>query len=205
VMTAMTATSADFLTKRQTARGRQAKPDRKVTRRQFPRSARPLRTSEILRNILTKNANAESFTLEEIGQALGETSFGTALMFFTIPEVIPIPVPGIAAIGGLPTLVVSGQMVTGRKEIKLPRFLLKRSVPRKAVVTAVRAIVPVLERAEKVTKPRWRWATTPLARRLLGAFISCSPSRLLFRFPASTCLKLLPPLLSLLAWSKTTP
>jgi hypothetical protein len=76
-MTAMTATSADFLTKRQTARGREAKPARKVTRRQFPRSARPLRTSEILRNILTKN-KAESFTLEEIGQALDETSFGTA-------------------------------------------------------------------------------------------------------------------------------
>jgi hypothetical protein len=35
VMTAMTATSADFLTKRQTARGREAKPARKVTRRQF--------------------------------------------------------------------------------------------------------------------------------------------------------------------------
>ena len=77
MMTAMTATSAD-LTKRQTARGREAKPARKVTRRQFPRSARPLRTSEILRNILTKNAKAESFTLEEIGQALDETSFGTA-------------------------------------------------------------------------------------------------------------------------------
>ena len=52
---------------------------------------------------------------------MGETSFGTALMFFTIPEVIPIPVPGIAAIVVLPTLVVSGQMVTGRKEMKLPR------------------------------------------------------------------------------------
>lgn len=183
MMTATTATPADFLTKRQTAKGRQAKPVRKVTRRQFSRSARPLRTSEILRNILTKNPNAESFTLEEIGQALGETSFGTALMFFTIPEVIPIPVPGIAAIVVLPTLVVSGQMVTGRKEIKLPRFLLKRSVPRKAVVTAVRAIVPLLERAEKVTKPRWRWATTPLARRLLGAFIFLLALAIAFPIP----------------------
>jgi hypothetical protein len=104
-------------------------------------------------------------------------------MFFTIPEVIPIPVPGIAAIVVLPTLVVSGQMVAERKEIKLPRFLLKRSVPRKAVVTAVRAIVPVLARAEKVTKPRWRWATTPLARRLLGAFIFLLALAIAFPIP----------------------
>jgi hypothetical protein len=81
---------------------REAKPARKVTRREFSRSARPLRTSEILRNILTKNPDAESFTIEEIGQALGETSFGTALMFFTIPEVIPIRVPGIAASFNMP-------------------------------------------------------------------------------------------------------
>jgi hypothetical protein len=53
-------------------------------------------------------------------------------------------------------------------------------------VTAVRAIVPVLERAEKVTKPRWRWATRPLARRLLGACIFLLALAIAFPIPGFT-------------------
>ena len=39
------------------------------------------------------------------------------------------------------------------------------------VAAAVKSILPFLERAEKNVRPRWQWATTPLAKRILGAFI----------------------------------
>lgn len=156
---------------------------RKVVRRHLSSQPRPRRTSQVLRDILAKNPDLESFTIRDITQGLGETSFGTALMFFTIPEVIPIPIPGIAAIVVLPTLVISGQMVAGREEIKLPEFLLKRTIPRQALERAIRAVVPLLERAEKVTKPRWGWATTPAARRLLGGFIFLLALAIAFPIP----------------------
>src|ERR1700761_5973824 len=52
---------------------------RKVTRRKT-------RTSQILRDILAKNPDVTEFTVEQIVDSIGESSFGTSLMFFAIPE-----------------------------------------------------------------------------------------------------------------------
>jgi len=146
-------------------------------------SPRRPRTSQILREILAKNPDVENFTVDTIVNSIGETSFGTSLMFFAIPEVVPIPVPGLAAIVVIPTAVISGQMAAGHKQIRLPKFILKKTVPRKALAAAIRAILPLLEKAEKVSKPRWRWATTPLAKRLLGVFIFILALSIAFPMP----------------------
>jgi hypothetical protein len=128
------------------------------------------RTSEILRQILADNPQ-ELISVDQIVKSLGATSFGTSLMVFSIPEVIPIPVPGMSAIVSVPTGLLGAQMVMGKGEIRLPKVLLKRSIPRKAFAAAVKAILPFLERAEKKVRPRWKWATSPAAKRFLGAFI----------------------------------
>ena len=129
------------------------------------------RASIILQDILTKNPTVQHFTVEKIVNSIGSTSFGTSLMVFALPEVLPIPIPGISAIVVLPTGVVSAQMAAGHRQITLPKFILERSVPRKALAAAIHAILPALKRAESVTKPRWEWATSPAAQRLLGVFI----------------------------------
>jgi hypothetical protein len=146
-------------------------------------AAEKRRTSQILREILANNPGVEDFTVEKIVNAIGEGSFGTSLMFFAIPEVVPIPVPGLAAIVVIPTAVISAQMAVGHKQIRLPKFILKKTVPRKALAAAVRAILPLLEKAEKVSKPRWKWATTPLAKRLLGVFIFILALSIAFPMP----------------------
>jgi len=131
----------------------------------------PVRTSETLRNLL-KNKSERSFTVQKISQALGSSSFGASLLVFSIPEVVPIPVPGMSAVVALPTGVISWQMMAGHKEIRLPKWLLKRSVPRKALAAAIHSILPVLERMERMTRPRGgRWVANPLVKRMLGAFI----------------------------------
>jgi hypothetical protein len=146
-------------------------------------SSKKARTSQILRDILAKNPNVQDFTVEKIVNSIGESSFGTSLMFFAIPEVVPIPVPGLAAIVVIPTAVISAQMAVGHKQIKLPKFILKKTVPRKALAAALHAILPLLEKAEKVSKPRWKWATTPLAKRLLGVFIFILALSIAFPMP----------------------
>jgi hypothetical protein len=146
-------------------------------------ASRRARTSQILREILANNPDVEDFTVEKIVNSIGETSFGTSLMFFAIPEVVPIPVPGLAAIVVIPTAVISGQMAVGHKQIRLPKFILKKTVPRKALAAAIRAILPLLEKVEKVSKPRWRWATTPVAKRLLGCFIFILALSIAFPMP----------------------
>jgi hypothetical protein len=133
-------------------------------------AAKVARTSEILRGLLEKNQD-KSFTVKKLLGSLGTTSFGTSLMAFSIPEVLPIPIPGVSAIVVIPTGIISAQMAMGKKEITLPKWLLKRSIPRKPLAVAIRGILPVLERLERTVKPRWKWMTSAAARRFLGAFI----------------------------------
>ncbi|MEI6872407.1 MAG: exopolysaccharide biosynthesis protein [Verrucomicrobiota bacterium] len=128
------------------------------------------RTSAVLKSLLENNSD-EWFTVEQICVGLGTSSFGVSLLAFSIPEVVPIPVPGISAIVALPTAVVSGQMMAGKKELRLPKWLLKRKVPRKALAAAIHAVLPALKRIEKGAKPRGRWVSNPLTQRLLGLFI----------------------------------
>ena len=142
-----------------------------------------MRTSQILRDLLANNPNVVDFSVERIVNSIGGSSFGTSLMFFAIPEVVPIPIPGLAAIVVIPTAVISAQMAVGHKQIRLPKFILKKTVSRKALAAAIHAILPVLEKAEKVSKPRWKWATTPLAKRLLGIFIFILALSIAFPMP----------------------
>ena len=51
-------------------------------------SEKIIRTSEILRGLLDNDE--KSFTVKRILSSLGTTSFGTSLMVFAIPEVLPL-------------------------------------------------------------------------------------------------------------------
>ena len=128
------------------------------------------RTSDVLKALLANNSD-EWFTVEQICAGLGTSSFGVSLLAFSIPEVVPIPVPGISAIVALPTAVVSAQMIAGKKELRLPKWVLRRKVPRKALAAAIHAVLPALKRLEKGAKPRGSWASSALTQRLLGLFI----------------------------------
>lgn len=128
------------------------------------------KTSAVLKALLENNSD-DWFTVEQICAGLGTSSFGVSLLAFSIPEVVPIPVPGISAIVALPTAVVSAQMIAGKKELRLPAWVLKRKIPRKALSAAIHAVLPALKRIEKGAKPRGRWVSNPLTQRLLGLFI----------------------------------
>ena len=128
------------------------------------------RTSEILRRLI-EDQSRTSLTIEEIVNGLGPRSLPTSLMLFTIPEVLPIPIPGLATAVVIPTGIISYQMFRGQEEISLPRWLLDRSVPRSAFAACVTAILPFLEKAEGKVRPRWRWASTRTAKRFIGFFV----------------------------------
>jgi hypothetical protein len=130
-----------------------------------------IHTSKLLRDLLEKNPD-KSFSVEKIVASIGGTSaFGTSLMVFSLPEVLPIPIPGLSAIVVLPVGVISAQMAAGNGQLKLPKYLLKRTIHRKALATAIHAILPFLEKAEKYVKPRWDWAVHPVSQRFIGVFV----------------------------------
>lgn len=127
------------------------------------------RTSELLRNILIANPDVEIFTVGQILDCLGAERAETNLLFFSMPSLVPAP--DLPALSGMSAGLVAGQMIAGRKTTSLPKAVLSRKVPRRSLAVAIHTLAPVIEAAEKVSKPRLRWATCPLARRVLGLLL----------------------------------
>ncbi|MBV9733316.1 MAG: exopolysaccharide biosynthesis protein [Verrucomicrobia bacterium] len=128
------------------------------------------RASVILRQLL-EDESRKSLTIEEIVSGLGPRSMPTSLMLFTIPEVLPIPIPGLSTAVVIPTGIISYQMLRGQEDLSLPRWLLDRSVPRSAFSACVNTILPFLEKAEGKVRPRWRWVSSRAAKRFIGFFV----------------------------------
>jgi hypothetical protein len=127
------------------------------------------RTSEILRSILTKNPDVQAFSVERILASIGHERFEASLMMFSIPAIVPVPAPlGIVT---LPTGAIACQLAAGKKQIALPSFMLNKSVSRRSLAVAIHAILPILEAAEKLVRPRWHWVTHPIARRVIGMLV----------------------------------
>lgn len=129
----------------------------------------PLRTSEVLRSILTKNPGVERFSVRRILASIGHDRFEASLMLFSIPAIVPVQSPsGMVAI---PTGTIGYQLVAGDKRIVLPRFILRKCISRRSLAVAIHAVLPVIEAAEKVLRPRWSWVNHEVSRRVLGLFV----------------------------------
>ena len=114
------------------------------------------RTSHML--LKAVRGDSERVSIGDILDALDSRAFGLATLLFSLPSIVPMP-PGVPTVVGFVLLIVSFQMVIGRHELWLPRFLSKRSFSRQALVSALEKIVPRLEGLEKIAKPRLTFLT----------------------------------------------
>lgn len=127
------------------------------------------RMSEILRGILSDNPGVETFSVERILASIGTENLEASLLTFALPAIVPVEVPdGVVA---LPTGALGYQLALGRKRVRLPTFVLTKSVSRRSLAVAIHAMLPILEAAERVVRPRWSWVSHPLARRLIGLLV----------------------------------
>ncbi|ACB95318.1 exopolysaccharide biosynthesis protein [Beijerinckia indica] len=128
-----------------------------------------VRASQVLREILSKNPKVEHFSVKHILDSIGHAPNGTSLMFFSMPGIVPMP--GTSDLAGVPAGMIAGQMIAGKSEFKLPKFILEKSVPRRSLAVIIHIILPFLEKAEMATKPRLIWANHPAAQRILGVLL----------------------------------
>lgn len=126
------------------------------------------RTSDLLLHAV--RGDSERVTIAEILDALDARAFGLATLIFAIPSVIPMP-PGVPTVVGIALLIVSIQMVIGRQELWLPKFLSKQGFSRKALVSGFEKIKPQLEFIEKFARPRLLILTGQTATFLIGVVI----------------------------------
>jgi hypothetical protein len=119
----------------------------------------PERPSQRLRRILTSNPRARHFSVRRIIAALGDSPRSSTLALFSAAGVFDAP--DVGHLSGIMTGALGAQLAFRRREVALPRAVLKRKIPRSSLAALIGAVANLLESAEALVQPRWDWVFHP--------------------------------------------
>lgn len=129
---------------------------------------RPENLSELLRHI--SDRAGEKITLGEIADAMADRSFGAFLVVFCLPNLIPLP-PGATFVLGLPLIFIAFQIAFSRLDtVWLPRRLHDFAFDNRAFRSMLDRVLPYMEKAERLIRPRYWPERTRLFERFIGVF-----------------------------------
>jgi hypothetical protein len=133
--------------------------------RRRPRYPIPARTSEVLRELAY--GEGERVTFREILLGLRHRAFGFTMLIFSLPCCLPMP-PGIPTLCGVALVIIALNFIAVRRRLWLPRAVADRSITRADLRRAVDRVLPLLQRLERICRPRLEIVTEPVGKILIG-------------------------------------
>jgi hypothetical protein len=124
------------------------------------------RFSEVLSDLAGQPSPAIS--IGDVLDAFGDRAFGALMLLFAAPNMLPLP-PGLSAVLGAPLLFVTAQLMLGRPTLWMPRFICRQSIRRDFFAVLTTKLSPVLQRAERILRPRLPLLLHPVNERIVGA------------------------------------
>ena len=110
-------------------------------------------------------------SLGALRDALGDRGFGVLLFIFALPNLVPVNIPLLSAVLGLPLVLLAAQLSYGRHKPWFPDWLTEQSFPRQGFAAVVHRALPYLERAERLLRPRLTVLLSWTGERLIGIAI----------------------------------
>lgn len=146
----------------------------------------PLRSSEILLEIANNKQLDGDLTYQDLVQVLGERAFGVAILFFSLPALLPFSaVPGVAFIFSIPIMIFSLQMIWKRRLLWLPASIGNKVISHEIISKMIYNVVPFLRILERFLKPRLAWMTSQTMEVLNGITLLCLAILLMLPIPLS--------------------
>ena len=134
----------------------------------MPNAASPAGHSLAARLRLLLRSRKAELSLGELAAKMdGDGGLGPVLFVLTLPVLAPLP-PGVSMVVALPLLVVAPQIIVGRKALWLPGWLKRRTIKRTALVKVLHRVLPLLERVEKLVRPRHGYLTGRVGASVVG-------------------------------------
>lgn len=118
---------------------------------------------------LTRSGTGERVSFGDLVESFEIGAYGPLIVLFAAPNMLPVALPGVSAILGAPLILVTGQMMLGRRTPWLPGFIRRRSMRRSDLARLVDRIVPRLRKLEARMRPRHDALTGRIGRRVVGA------------------------------------
>jgi hypothetical protein len=118
--------------------------------------------TELLDAIEAGVEKEQDISVDQILDEIGHRSFGPLLLAAGLILIVPGlgDIPGVTISVGLAVLMVSGQILLGRKYIWLPRWLRTRTVSDKKLCKAVGWLRKPARNIDRLLKARLTWLTT---------------------------------------------
>lgn len=93
---------------------------------------------------------------------LGYASFTPILLFISLVIVTPLSgVPGLSSLCGLMIMLISAQLLMGRKELWLPDFMTRHKIRADRLSNALKHLETPLDWVQSITTRRLAFLTTP--------------------------------------------
>jgi hypothetical protein len=128
------------------------------------------RTSQLLRHFVVSHTEPR-ISLGAFRNALDDRGFGVLLFIFALPNLVPVNIPLLSAVLGVPLVLLAAQLSYGRHKPWFPDWLTSQSFPREGFVAVVNRALPFLERVEKLLRPRLTVLLSWTGERLVGIAI----------------------------------
>lgn len=135
---------------------------------------------------LALECEQEILTVRELIQALGVRGHGFVALLFSFPFITPIPVPGLSVIFGL-VVMTAGLGISFGFALWLPAWAMRQSLPGHLLSRIFRAAASVMQKIEKILKPRFfSISESPIVRFAAGFLIAVSGFVLALPLPPGT-------------------
>ncbi len=128
----------------------------------------PARTSEVLRDLAY--GEGERVTFREILTGLRHRAFGFTMLIFALPCVLPMP-PGVPTICGVALAIIALNLIAARRRLWLPSAIADKSIARADLRRVIDRALPMLQRLERVCRPRLALLTEPIGKVLIGIVV----------------------------------
>ena len=111
-------------------------------------------------------------TIGGLADAIDERSFAVVLAVLLFPSALPIPTGGVTHVFELVAALVAVQMVVGRRELWLPKWMARHELGEKLTEKGIPAIIRRVRWFERLARPRLaRLLDTRVATSVLGVVL----------------------------------
>ncbi|HWE76053.1 MAG TPA: exopolysaccharide biosynthesis protein [Stellaceae bacterium] len=111
----------------------------------------------------------DRIALGAISDFVGRRSIGALLLILALPMALPVPAPGLSVLFGIPLILVSFELMLGRRTAWLPEFVARRSIRRDELIGFIARTMPRLRSLEQIIKPRLSWMASDWTMTPVGA------------------------------------
>ena len=106
-------------------------------------------------------------TLKDFLEGLHDRSYAFAILALDMPNLIPLGIPWLSTITGVPMVLLAVQYFAGREVPSLPQAIGRRGFPRGRLQDFLGHAASFIRWLERTVHVRYEWWVTGTARRLL--------------------------------------